>query len=173
MLVSKVDVIVLGLLDEEPLYGYDLLDRFRERSMGFWVEIGRASVYQALHRLERDGFVTGREHDGRTAPDRRVFRITKAGKARLREGLGERFGDLRPYETEAGTALAFLGSLSPSAARGALDAREAGLHDLLAAIRDERARTGRGGAGAMLDRQEALARAELAWLRNARPKLKS
>ena len=37
MVTSKVEVVVLGLLAEEPLYGYDLLERFRTRSMGFWV----------------------------------------------------------------------------------------------------------------------------------------
>ena len=55
MTTTKVEVVVLGLLAEEPLYGYDLLERFRARSMGFWVEVGKASVYQALRRLERDG----------------------------------------------------------------------------------------------------------------------
>ena len=59
MATSKVEVVVLGLLAEEPLYGYDLLERFRARSMGFWVEIGKASVYQALRRLERDGLIGG------------------------------------------------------------------------------------------------------------------
>jgi len=43
--VSKVEVVVLGLLAEEPQYGYDLLERFRSRGMGFWVEVGKASVY--------------------------------------------------------------------------------------------------------------------------------
>jgi DNA-binding PadR family transcriptional regulator len=174
--VSKVEVVVLGLLDEEPLYGYDLLERFRARSMGFWVEVGRASVYQSLHRLEASGFISGRERDGSTAPDRRVYRITKAGKTRLREGLRERFEDLRPYETEAGTALGFLGSLSAVDTRKAFNARETAVNDLLSAIRDERSRTAgdraRGVANAMLDRQESLARAELSWLRSARSKLK-
>ena len=55
MAVSKVEVVVLGLLAEEPLYGYELLERFRARSMGFWVEVGKASVYQVLRRLEREG----------------------------------------------------------------------------------------------------------------------
>src|SRR5687768_1530087 len=105
MTVPKVELVVLGLLAEEPMHGYDLLDRFRERSMGFWVEIGKASVYQALARLERKGRVAGRDRDGIAGPDRRVFRITRTGRARLDVGLIERFGDLAPYEAEASTAL--------------------------------------------------------------------
>src|SRR5436190_16819050 len=58
--VPKVEVVVLGLLAEEPLYGYDLLERFHTRSIGFWAEVGKASVYQTLRRLERRGLITGR-----------------------------------------------------------------------------------------------------------------
>src|SRR5712691_4022693 len=99
MEVSKVEVVVLGLLAEEPLYGYDLLERFRSRSMGFWVEVGKASVYQALQRLERKGLVAGKSQEGAGGPNRRVYRLTRAGRARLNEGLSERFASLEPYET--------------------------------------------------------------------------
>ena len=81
MAVSKVELVVLGLLADEPSYGYQLLERFRERSMSFWGEIGRASVYQARDRLEAKGLVTGRAQDGTTGPDRRVYRLTRTGRS--------------------------------------------------------------------------------------------
>jgi PadR family transcriptional regulator PadR len=168
--VSKVEVVVLGLLDEEPLYGYGVLERFRARSMGFWTEVGKASVYQALRRLESGGAVAGRAQEGSDGPDRRVYKITKAGRDRLRAGLAERVGTLEPFETNAGVALGFSHLLPAAESRKAIDARELAVRDLLDAIKDERARTsadrgaGRTVANAMLDRQEALAKAELAWL---------
>jgi DNA-binding PadR family transcriptional regulator len=174
---SKVEVVVLGLLAEEPLYGYDLLERFRTRSMGFWVEIGKASVYQALRRLERDGLISGRSQDGPEGPDRRVYRISKAGRDRLRVGLSERIASLEPYETDGGLALGFAHLLSASDARKAVDARETAVHDLLDAIKTERARvsadkgTGRVVSTAMLQRQESLAKAELAWIKGFRSDL--
>ena len=150
MPVSKVEVVVLGLLAEEPLYGYGVLERFRARSMGFWAEVGKASVYQALRRMESAGLVTGRD--------------------RLRAGLAERAADLSPYETDAGLSLGFAHLLPATEARRAIDARDLAVRDLLDAIKTERARTsadrgaGRLVANAMLDRQEGLAKAELAWL---------
>jgi DNA-binding PadR family transcriptional regulator len=170
MAVSKVEVVALGLLAEEPLYGYGVLERFRARSMGFWTEVGKASVYQALRRLESGGLVAGKTQEGSEGPDRRVFKITKAGRDRLRAGLAERFGALEPFETSAGVALGFIHLLPPAEGRKAIDARELAVRDLLEAIEDERVRSSAdGGAGrtvadAMLDRQEALAEAELAWL---------
>ena len=175
--VSRVEVVVLGLLAEEPMHGYDLMERFRSRSMGFWVDVGRASVYQALRRMERDRLVVGRSQRGREGPDRRVFRITRAGRSRLRSGIAERVGALEPFQSEAGVALGFLDLPEAGGPREALARREAAVRDLMDTLTTERARL----AGAarpgdttprlMLDRQEALARAELAWIRSARSAL--
>ena len=52
MTVSKVEVAVLACLAEAPLHGYDLLERMKARSMDLWAELGKASVHQALRRLE-------------------------------------------------------------------------------------------------------------------------
>lgn len=169
-MVPKVEVVVLGLLADGPVHGYDLLERFRARSMGFWVELGKASAYQTLHRLEASGAIAGRAQDGREGPDRRVYRITRAGRARLAKGLAERFGELAPYETGAGLALGFADRLSPAEARNAVDARELALRGLLDALATEGDRAGGTGPSgralrdAMLERQRVLADAELAWL---------
>jgi len=174
-MVPKVEVVVLGLLAEEPMHGYDLLERFRARSMGFWVEVGKASVYQTLHRLEARGQITGRAQDGREGPDRRVYRVTRTGRARLADGLAERFGALAPYETDGGLALGFADRLSVADARKAVAARELAVRDLLDALLAERERTsgeaGRALSDAMLERQRALAEAELAWLARFRSSL--
>lgn len=176
-MVSKVEVVTLGLLAGGPRHGYDLLERFRERSMGFWAEVGKASVYQTLHRLEARGLIAGRSQDGREGPDRRVYRITRSGRARLAEGLDERFGALAPYETGAGLALGFTDLLNAAEAKEAVAARELAVRDFLDAVAAERERTaaergpGRVVSDAMLDRQRALAEAELEWLGRFRSSL--
>jgi DNA-binding PadR family transcriptional regulator len=174
MAVSKVEVVVLGLLAEEPLYGYDLLERFRARGMGGWIEVGKASVYQVLKRLERDGQIAGRAQEGTEGPDRRVFRITRSGRDRLRRGLTERAASTAPYETVADAALGFAHLLTAAEARRAVDVREASVRDTLEAVDDELTRTvsertpGRSLSNAMLQRQRALATAELGWLKTYR-----
>jgi DNA-binding PadR family transcriptional regulator len=174
---SKVEVVVLGLLAEEPLYGYDLLERFRTRSMGFWVEVGKASVYQVLKRLERAGSISGKAQGGTEGPDRRVFRITKLGRDRLRQGVVERLASARPYETDAGVALGFAHLLPQTEMRMVGETRERSVRDLLEAVTTELARTsGESGSDramstAMLQQQAALAEAELAWLKTYRSAL--
>ncbi|HEX7463359.1 MAG TPA: PadR family transcriptional regulator [Actinomycetota bacterium] len=169
-LVSKVEVVILGLLAEEPLYGYELLERFRDRGMGSWVEIGKASVYQALRRLEGQARIAGRAQEGAEGPDRRVYRITRSGRGLLRTGLVERFAVAGPYETGAGLSLGFLHLISLEDAREGVAERAAALEARRAAIAAERERlsAGKGPARAaglrLVGLQEAFIDAELAWL---------
>lgn len=168
---GKLDVVVLGLLAEGPVHGYDLLERFRARGMGRWVAVGRASVYQALRRLEREGLVAGRDAPGVEGPERRVYRLTRAGRGRLRRGLVALLAEAGPYEAPATTALGFLRLLPPAEARAAIAERERVLGDLVERLDAEAARIPYAGDRAMLDLQASLARAELAWLASARRSL--
>jgi PadR family transcriptional regulator PadR len=170
MAVSKVEVVILGLLAEDTLYGYELLERFRSRSMGFWVEVAKASVYQALRRLEQEGMITGRSQEGTEGPDRRVYRIARPGRERLEQGLIERFASEGPYEIGSNLALGFAHLVPLDDVRRGIAAREQALVTFRSAIAAERSRAiaergpGRAAANRLLDQQEALAEAEAAWL---------
>jgi DNA-binding PadR family transcriptional regulator len=174
MAVARVDVVVLGLLAEEPLYGYELIERFRARGMGRWTEVGRASVYQALQRLEGAGLVSGRDEGGTEGPDRRVYRITRPGRDRLGAGLRERFGEDAGYRSDPFVAMGLAYALPTSDARAGVDAREAALRALLDGVDADRARLkgvkgpANTAARRMLELQASLARAELDWLASFR-----
>jgi DNA-binding PadR family transcriptional regulator len=173
-MASKVEIVVLGLLAEEPMHGYDLLERSRARSMGFWSELSRASVYQVLKRLERDGAIAGKAQEGRDGPDRRVYRITRLGRSRLAEGIAAAAAALVPFESASAIALGFAHVVPAGVARTAADDRAQALRDLLDAVRTELDRTavdhdeGRAVSTAMLRQQEAFATAELEWLQTYR-----
>lgn len=169
MKVSRVEVAVLGLLAEEQMHGYGLYERFRRR--GYQVDVGRASVYQSLRRLEQRGLVSGRDQRGDHGPDRRVFKITRSGRERLVEGMRERFSE--PGPTEAGLALALWHLLPQAEGRRALEDRERALVGLIEEVDVERRAAGGGDveAGGILDRRRVLAQAELTWLTDFRARL--
>jgi PadR family transcriptional regulator, regulatory protein PadR len=177
MIVSKVDVAVLGCLAESPRHGYELLETMRARHMDRWAGVGKASVYQGLRRLEQAGLIAGKAQEGAAGPDRRVYRITKSGRARLDDGLEERFADDGSFETAAGVAMGFLHLLPPAVRRRAVRARTQVLHELMDAAHEAEDGIGKDAgaavamARAMLDRQVALAEAELAWLARSGPAL--
>jgi DNA-binding PadR family transcriptional regulator len=168
--VTKVEIVALGLLAERPMHGWELLERFRALGMELWVDVGRASVYQALRRLEEEGSVTSRLEEGTNGPDRRVYRLVRKGKTRLRRALFERLGAAEGPGSEAGLALGFVHTLPAPDVRSVLASREGVLRDHAAAIRDDRRRLARergapaASAYALLDREAALVEADLAWM---------
>jgi len=160
--ISKVELVALGLLAEGPMHGYDLLERYRSLGMGLWAQVGKASVYQALRRLQDQGLISGRAQVGTEGPDRRVYRLARPGRDALVRAIVERFaGD------QAALALGFSHLLSGAALRRGLDEREAALRDRLDAIAVSRAQAS-GIAARMLDREAAVAKADLAWLASFR-----
>lgn len=62
--------------------GYDL-DRQVERSIGHIWRPARTQLYAVLPRLESDGLARSRVVAQRTRPDKRLYRLTKAGRAAL------------------------------------------------------------------------------------------
>ncbi len=70
---------LLALLEQEPMYGYQLRAEFETRTGATWpLNVGQ--VYTTLARLERDGLVepAGADDDGHA-----VYRITDAGRAEV------------------------------------------------------------------------------------------
>ena len=79
------NAIVLALVDE-PMHGYQIMQRLEERSGGAW-RPSPGSVYPTLQLLEDQGLVKGEEAEGR-----RVFSLTEAGveeAGKLKEKLGD------------------------------------------------------------------------------------
>jgi DNA-binding PadR family transcriptional regulator len=101
---------ILRLLRDRPMYGYELIAEFEERSGGRW-RPSAGSIYPTLTMLEEEGLITGAEDEGR-----RRFTLTDAGLTWLDEhqhdehlgfgpgSLGRR-GDLMRYVGEIGGQL--------------------------------------------------------------------
>ncbi len=82
--MSMVELLVLGLISEEPRHGYDIIREFRARGYAQWSHISEISVYKAIERLHAKGFIEpAASRMGSKTPDRRTFELTDLGKERL------------------------------------------------------------------------------------------
>lgn len=95
----SLDHVLLGLL-REPASGYDLKRQFQASVANFW-PARLSQIYPTLKRLERKGHLRSCREPSERGPPRRVYSITKAGRAELRRWLRrepqrgtERFGYL-------------------------------------------------------------------------------
>jgi PadR family transcriptional regulator PadR len=83
--------LILALLDERPMYGYEITKELERRSGGYF-KATAGSLYPALHNLERDGLVRGTWREGEqpeSGPRRRYYFITEAGRQALAQARTE------------------------------------------------------------------------------------
>jgi PadR family transcriptional regulator, regulatory protein PadR len=82
MLKGTLDLLILRTLQLGPLHGIAIADRIRQVTRGTF-GIGPGSLFPALHRLEREGWITGdwgASDRGRRA---RFYQLTTAGTRQL------------------------------------------------------------------------------------------
>jgi DNA-binding PadR family transcriptional regulator len=154
----------LALLADGPAHGYELRGAVQERCGALLPPMNAGQVYNTLGRLESAGLVEGEAVAEEGRRDRRVYRITRAGRAELeawvsRPVAATRFGD------EFFFKLAFAGLAGLADPETLLEERRA---DCLQALRDTDAvaRSGdRGSPAALLaERATVHLEAELRWL---------
>ena len=82
-----IQFLILRIIYDRPSYGYELLKAIEEKTCGrHMLETG--SMYTLLRRMERRGLLVSKwKHSETEGPDRRVYKVTKAGKEALRSGL--------------------------------------------------------------------------------------
>jgi PadR family transcriptional regulator len=76
---GSADLLILALVDEQPLHGYDIARLIDERSRGT-LRFTLASLYETLYRLEEQGHIRGRWVERAGQRRRRYYRITEVGK---------------------------------------------------------------------------------------------
>jgi DNA-binding PadR family transcriptional regulator len=89
---AALELALLGLIAEEhQRSGYDLVQTFRISMVHYW-HAHPGQIYPTLDRMERDGWIAGREVIQRGRPNKRVYSITAGGRRVLLEWLRS------PYE---------------------------------------------------------------------------
>jgi transcriptional regulator len=80
---GTVDLLILKTIALEPLHGWAIAQRIRQLSEDI-LQVQQGSLYPALQRLEKQGWITadwGASENNRRA---RFYRLTKAGQKRLK-----------------------------------------------------------------------------------------
>lgn len=83
---SVLGFALLGLLNQQPMSGYDLRKVFSTTAMGSFSD-SPGAIYPALARLEKRELVRGTVQESMSLRKRRVFRITARGLAAFKDWL--------------------------------------------------------------------------------------
>jgi DNA-binding PadR family transcriptional regulator len=74
--------LLLSLLEERPMYGYQIVKELESRSQGYF-KFKEGTLYPALHRLEKSGLISGNWEMLSNGRQRRYYHITAKGEAKL------------------------------------------------------------------------------------------
>jgi PadR family transcriptional regulator PadR len=87
VLQGTLDMLILKTLQWGPQHGYGIVQALRANS-GEMLQIETGSLYPALHRLERQGWVRPDWKQTESNQRAKFYRITAAGKKQLTADLG-------------------------------------------------------------------------------------
>lgn len=87
LLTGSMTMLILKLLSEKDMYGYEMIDTLRKKSQNVF-ELKAGTLYPLLHGLEEKGMLTVYEQEflGKT---RKYYSITKEGKKLLKSKTEE------------------------------------------------------------------------------------
>src|SRR5690349_18165193 len=84
LLQGTLDLLILRLLDLQPLHGVGIADRIEQVTKGVFV-VGPGSLFPALHRLAERGWIEGQWGELENRRRAKFYALTPAGRKRLAE----------------------------------------------------------------------------------------
>ncbi len=76
---TKTDLLLLGLLLDRPMHGYELYQQIQAEGIDGWFNVSAAGVYYSLRKLRDQGLVAeSRQHRGASSR-KSVYRLTERG----------------------------------------------------------------------------------------------
>lgn len=88
LMTGSTVMLVLSLLSEREMYGYEMIAELARRSDDTF-QLREGTLYPILHGLEADKCVTAFEKAAESGRMRRYYRITRRGRKRLEEKQAE------------------------------------------------------------------------------------
>ncbi|GKU80735.1 PadR family transcriptional regulator [Niallia sp. NCCP-28] len=76
---GSTSLILLQLLEEKEMYGYELVKEMESRS-DYTLQVKEGTLYPALHKLEKQAYVESFWQESEKGPARKYYRITEMGK---------------------------------------------------------------------------------------------
>jgi DNA-binding PadR family transcriptional regulator len=86
--LTTADLVVLSLLSERPMHGYEANLELERREIRDWAGISRPQVYYSLDKLQSLGFLCAmKDKEPAAGPERNVLTATADGRQALADSL--------------------------------------------------------------------------------------
>ena len=171
-------LVILGLLRDRPLYGYEL-KQIIEEHMGDWTSIAFGSIYFALEKLSQEGYIekVATEQEGKR-PSRSVYQITGEGREEFLRLLRGVWDQVERQYYDIDVALSFQNALPQAEMIQRLQRRIGQLEGVLRHLDSHQEETMQEEkvpfiANAIFEHSRVHYRAELDWTRSLLARVES
>jgi len=86
LLKGSTDSLLLYLINNQPMYGYQIIKEIEKKSNGYF-RFKEGTLYPALHRLENEGLIRGQWQKLPNGQERRYYHIQEKRQKVLNERL--------------------------------------------------------------------------------------
>jgi len=90
MYISEpAEYAILGLLESQPMHGYEMFQQFKSGAMGQIVHLEMSQMYAFLKKLERLEYIEAQLEIQGSRPPRKIFHLTAKGRQAFFQWLKE------------------------------------------------------------------------------------
>ena len=166
-MLTKNDLLVLGLLLDRPMHGYEINQYVQAEGVTAWYDISTAAIYYSLGKLRRQNLIfETRTRSG--GAEKSVYHVTELGREQFFAGMESALASEQPIRSEYDLGIFLLNKLPQDRALELLENRLDFLRrwgdGLTQTLEQERAADVQPLRLAILEHTNAYARMEIEWL---------
>lgn len=168
-MLTKNDILVLGLLMDRPMHGYEINQYVETEGVTTWFNISTAAIYYSLNKLRRQSLIFETRSRG-VGAERSVYHLTDQGRKQFFAGMEATLASEEPVRFEYDLGIFLLNKLPQTQALTLLEKRLDFLQRQSGML-DQTLEQGRTAGMqplqiAILEHSAACARMETEWLSN-------
>ncbi len=134
--LTALDLLVLGLLQERPMHGYELFQAIKAEHIDRWFNISMPGVYYALGKLRERKYVS-EIRQRRGSQDKAIYQLTPAGSQAFFEALEAHVAGHTRIHFDYHLGIYFLNRLPIERAQALLEQRMESLLQWQKQVREE------------------------------------
>ncbi len=165
---TKIDLLLLGLLLDRPMHGYELYQQIQAEGIDAWFNVSMAGVYYSLGKLREQGFVAESRQLGGRSTRKSIYRLTEEGRAAFFEAMEDQAVSEEEIQLDYDVVIYLLNKLPLQRAVSLLEQHQAHLAEKVRQVESTLVSGRMGGDSplllAVLDHKRRYLEMEQAWL---------
>lgn len=98
--MSTIDLIILGILLQNPMNAYELIRFIDDREVGRLLKISTPAIYKCCKRLFKAGYLDGEKVREGEMPEKMIYAVNQKGQDRFYKLMEHFSGNVNPFYFE-------------------------------------------------------------------------